>query len=244
MARLNNPFGFGQNPAALGSFANLDASVTSAFFTQVYGWMSAGLAVTAAVAYAVANTGLQQWAMSMPVLIGSFVVEMVLVVAISAAINRISAPAAVAMFMLYSALNGFVLSILFLRYTGASLGGTFVITAGAFGAMSVYGYTTKRDLTRLGSLLFMALIGLVLAMVVNFFLHNPMLYWIISCVGVLIFVGLTAFDTQRLRYIAMQTQNDPRMASRLAVVGSLTLYLDFINLFIMLLQLMGNRRGD
>jgi FtsH-binding integral membrane protein len=245
MARLNNgPFGFSPGTFQGQALTHLDASVASTFFTQVYAWMSAGLAVTAAVAYAVANTSLNHWAMSMPVLIVSFIVEMVLVVTISSAINRISAPMAIALFMLYSALNGIVLSVLFMIYTRASLGGTFIITAGAFGAMSVYGYTTKRDLTRIGSFLFMGLIGIILASVVNFFWHNPMLYWLISYAGVLIFVGLTAFDTQRLRYIASQTENDPRLASRMAVVGSLTLYLDFINLFLMLLRVMGNRRGD
>jgi FtsH-binding integral membrane protein len=243
MARINsNPFGF--TPATL-RYAQLDTAVSASFFTMVYAWMSAGLAVTASIAFAVANTpSLHAWALSTPVLIVSFVVELVLVFTISGAINRISAPAAIAMFMLYSAINGFVLSVLFLAYTKTSLGGTFVVTAGAFGAMSLYGYTTKRDLTAIGSLLFMALIGLVLASVVNLFLASSLLYWIITYAGVLIFVGLTAFDTQRLRAVAIQTQNDPRLASRLAVVGSLVLYLDFINLFILLLQLMGNRRND
>jgi FtsH-binding integral membrane protein len=244
MARLNNPFPFQGPNSVMGNFADLSDSVSARFFTIVYAWMSAGLFVTAAVAYSVANTSLRAWAMSMPVMIVSFVVEIGLVIAISGAINRISAPVAVAMFILYSAINGFVLSILFMLYTKSSLAGTFVVTGGAFGAMSLYGYTTKRDLTRIGSLLFMALIGVILATFVNILWHNPMLYWIITYAGVLVFVGLTAYDTQRLKYIAAQTGNDPAMASRLAVVGSLTLYLDFINLFLLLLRLLGNRRGD
>jgi len=246
MTRItNDPFGFQRDPFSPGNMANLDASVESKFFTMVYMWMSAGLAVTAGVALAIANTpSLRAWAMSGPVLIVSFLVEFGLVIAISGAINRISAAVATAMFILYSAINGFVLSVVFLMYTSASLGGTFIVTAGAFGAMSLYGYVTKRDLTRLGSLLFMALIGLVLASLVNLFWHNSMLYWIVTYTGVLIFVGLTAFDTQRLRAVATQTQNDPRLASRMAVVGSLVLYLDFINLFLLLLRLMGNRRDD
>jgi len=210
---------------------------------MVYAWMSAGLVVTAAVAYAISNTpSLQQWALSTPVLITSFVIEFALVITISSAINRINAAVAIAMFLLYSAVNGFVLSILFLMYTKVSLGGTFVVTAGAFGAMSLYGYVTQRDLTRIGSLLFMALIGIILASVVNIFMHSSMLYWIITYAGVLIFVGLTAYDTQRLKEVAAQTENDPKLASRLAVVGSLVLYLDFINLFLLLLRLMGDRR--
>ena len=141
-------------------------------------------------------------------------------------------------------MNGFVLSILVLKYTAASLGGTFVVTAGAFGAMSLFGYVTKRDLTRLGSLLLMALIGVVLASIVNIFWANSLLYWGITYVGVLVFVGLTAYDTQKLRYVASQTAGDPQLAARMAIVGSLMLYLDFINLFLLMLRLMGNNRRD
>jgi uncharacterized protein len=214
------------------------------FFNAVYAWMSAGLAITALVAYSVATVpSLRQWVSSGPVLIVAFIAELGLVFAISGAINRIGVAVATAMFILYSALNGIMLSGLVWHYTTASLGGTFVITAGVFGAMSLYGYTTKRDLTRIGSLLFMALIGLVLATFVNIFWHSPLLYWGITYAGVLIFVGLTAYDTQRLRELATQTMGDSRMASRIAVVGSLMLYLDFINLFLLLLRLMGNRRN-
>jgi FtsH-binding integral membrane protein len=165
-----------------------------------------------------------------------------LVMAISGAVNRISAPVATVLFLIYAALNGVWLSVLFLIYTRASLASTFMVTAGAFGATSLYGFVTKRDLTRLGSLLFMALIGLILASLVNLFWHNSALYWLVSYAGVLIFVGLTAFDTQRLKMIAMQTSDNPAMANRMAVVGSLTLYLDFINLFLFLLRIMGDRR--
>jgi FtsH-binding integral membrane protein len=244
MARLsNNSFGFQRGPSSLGHYGELSPSIAATFFTMVYAWMSAGLVVTAAVAYAIANApSLQQWALSTPVLITSFVIEFALVITISSAINRINAAVAIAMFLLYSAVNGFVLSILFLMYTKVSLGGTFVVTAGAFGAMSLYGYVTQRDLTRIGSLLFMALIGIIIASVVNIFMHSSMLYWLITYAGVLIFVGLTAYDTQRLKEVAAQTENDPKLASRLAVVGSLVLYLDFINLFLLLLRLMGDRR--
>jgi FtsH-binding integral membrane protein len=246
MTRMpGNSFNFPRRDAALGYQSNLDSTTLAQFFNAVYAWMSAGLGVTALVAWVVANNpDLRLWALNGPVLLVAILVEFGLVFAISGAINRINAGAATAMFMLYSAINGFVFSILFLRYTTASLTGTFVVTAGAFGVMSLYGYTTKRDLTRIGSLLFMALIGLILASVVNIFLHSSLLYWGVTYAGVLIFVGLTAYDTQRLREIAGQTINDPRLASRMAVVGSLMLYLDFINLFLLLLRFMGNNRRD
>ena len=121
-------------------------------------------------------------------------------------------------------------------------GSTFIVTAGTFGAMSVYGYVTKRDLTSLGSILFMALIGLIIASLVNIFMHSSMMQWIISLVGVVVFAGLTAYDTQKLKMIAMATQNDARMASRLAISGALALYLDFLNLFLLMLRLMNDRR--
>ena len=141
-----------------------------------------------------------------------------------------------------AAINGLTLSVIFLAYTLSSIAGTFFATAGTFGAVSVYGFVTKRDLTRLGSLLFMALIGFLIASVINIFWANSTLYWIITYAGVAIFVGLTAYDTQRLRAIAIATANDPRMAARYAINGALTLYLDFINLFLLLLRLMGDRR--
>jgi FtsH-binding integral membrane protein len=206
--------------------------------------MAAGLALTAVVAWAVADSpSLTAVARNGLVLIAAFVVELGLVIAISGAINRISAATATALFMLYSAINGFVLSMLVWSYSHTSLGGTFAVTAGTFAAMSVYGYTTKRDLTRIGSLLFMALFGIIIASVVNFFFASSLLYWGITYVGVLIFVGLTAYDTQKLRVIATQTSGNPALASRRAIVGSLLLYLDFINLFLLLLRLMGNRRN-
>jgi uncharacterized protein len=146
------------------------------------------------------------------------------------------------MFMLYSALNGLTLAVIFILYTGASLVTTFAVTAGMFGAMSVYGFVTKRDLTRFGSLLFMALIGLILATIVNIFWANPVFYWIITYAGVLVFVGLTAYDTQMLKQIAVQTAHNPAMAARYAIVGALRLYLDFINLFLFMLRILGDRK--
>jgi FtsH-binding integral membrane protein len=140
--------------------------------------------------------------------------------------------------------NGFVLSGLFLIYRVQSLGATFVVTAGVFGVMSLYGYVTKRDLTRLGSLLFMALLGIILASLVNIFVHSSLLDWGVTYAGVLIFVGLTAYDTQRLRGVAAQTANNAQLANRMAIVGSLMLYMDFINLFLLILRAMNNSRRD
>jgi FtsH-binding integral membrane protein len=244
MSRLpGNSFGFPRRDSALGYQSNVDATTLAQFFNAVYAWMAAGLALTAVVAWAVANDpDLRDLARNGPLLLVSFVVEVGLVMTIASAINRIGAGVATALFLVYAAVNGFVLSVLVLHYTAASLGSTFAVTAGTFGAMSLYGYVTKRDLTRLGSLLFMALIGVILASLVNMFLRSPMLYWGITYLGVLVFVGLTAYDTQRLRVVATQTAGDPRLASRMAIVGSLVLYLDFINLFLLLLRLMGNRR--
>jgi FtsH-binding integral membrane protein len=210
------------------------------FFNAVYAWMAVGLAVTAAVSFFVSKTG---FAMAHPgIWIVALVVQVVLASVIGRAVNRISASVATLLFLVFAAVNGVWLSVLFLVYTSASITSTFLVTAGAFGAMSLYGFVTKRDLTRLGSLLAMALIGLIIASIVNLFWLSPALYWITSYAGVLIFVGLTAFDTQRLKMIAIQTSDNPAMANRMAVVGSLTLYLDFINLFMLLLRLMGDRR--
>jgi uncharacterized protein len=223
----------------------VERGTVAAFFNVVYAWMAAGLALTAVVAWWVSTRpDLMAQIFRGPMLIGLIVVELALVWIISAAVNKLSAGPATALFMLYSALNGLTLSIIFVAYTQASIASTFMVTAGTFGAMSVYGFVTKRDLTRLGSLLFMALIGFLIASVVNIFLRSPAFYWILTYVGVLIFVGLTAYDTQRLKHIAAETAGDSRMAARLAVTGALILYLDFINLFLLLLRILGNRSDD
>ena len=242
MARFpSGPFGNTGAPP-LDYRTGINDVTVAQFFNAVYAWMAVGLAVTAGVAYWVFMSSGGGLPLTMGTYIGLFVAELILVVVISSAINRISATVATALFVLYAALNGVTLSVIFFAYTKSSLASTFLVTAGAFGAMSLYGYVTKRDLTRLGSILFMALIGLILASLVNVFWHNPMLYWIVSYAGVLIFVGLTAYDTQKLKNIAIQTGGNAALANRLAIVGSLSLYLDFINLFLFLLRIMGNRR--
>ncbi|MEJ2199610.1 MAG: Bax inhibitor-1/YccA family protein [Desulfuromonadaceae bacterium] len=173
---------------------------------------------------------------------GLLIGELGLVIALSAAINRISATTASLMFLLYSALNGITFASIFLIYTQSSIASTFFITAGTFAAMSVFGMVTKRDLTGWGSFLFMGLIGIIIASVVNIFLHSPMITWVVSYLGVFIFVGLTAYDTQKLKRISQMGFADGQSRRKAVILGALTLYLDFINLFLMLLRVLGSRR--
>lgn len=217
------------------------SGVVAKFMNGVYAWMSVGLCVTGIVALLTARAQVYPSGGLMILLV---VAQIALVIGISRAISRLSPAAALGLFVLYAALNGLTLSFLFVLYTNASIAGAFLITAGMFGAMSVYGMTTKRDLTGIGGMLMMALVGIIIASVVNMFLHNSTLYWLISYVGVAIFVGLTAYDTQRLKQIAYQTSGDAMAASRLTVLGALTLYLDFINLLVFVLSIMGSRRND
>lgn len=219
------------------------ADAIQGFFTQVYGWMFLGLLVTGLVAYYTASsyTLLSLIFSSQITFWGLVLVQLALVFVISGSINKLSSTTAGFLFFVYSALNGLTLSSIFLVYTHESIATVFFIAAATFGGVSIYGYITKADLTKMGSILFMALIGLIIATVVNMFLQSEGLYWIISYAGVLIFVGLTAYDTQRLKNIA-QSLDDENTLSKVAVVGALTLYLDFINLFIMLLNILGKRR--
>jgi len=213
------------------------------FFNAVYSWMAVGLAVTAGVAwYVSAHTSAMKAIFSPGAMIGIFVAELFLVIVISSAIHKINATAATALFVLYAALNGLFLSSIFLVYTLSSVATAFIACAGMFAVMSVYGMFTKTDLTALGKILFMALIGLIIASVVNFFFHSPVFTWLVSYAGVIIFAGLTAYDTQRLQQIAVSTQGDAAMASRLSVNGALILYLDFINMFLFLLRILGRQK--
>jgi len=161
---------------------------------------------------------------------------------LSGLVGRMSASTAAIVFVAYSALNGLTLASVFLVYTSGSIVSTFVVTAGTFGAMSVYGLVTSRPLDGLGSFAFMGLIGVILASVVNLFLRNSMLEFVISCVGVIVFVGLTAYDTRKLKMMAAQVEADSEAGRKGAIQGALSLYLDFVNLFLMLLRLLGNRR--
>lgn len=214
------------------------------FIRRVYNWMGIGLAVTAVVAlYTASNPALLGFIFGNSlVFFGLIVGQLGLVIVLSAAINRLQASTATFLFFLYSALTGLTLSMIFLAYTRASIASTFFITAGTFGVMSLYGYTTQRDLTSWGSFLFMGLIGIILASVVNIFLHNEAVYWVVTYAGILIFVGLTAYDTQKLKEMARAGFVNEELERKNAVMGALKLYLDFINLFLMLLRVMGNRR--
>jgi uncharacterized protein len=210
------------------------------FMTAVYRWMTLGLVVTALVAYSVASSeaALRFVMGNRLVFFGLIIAEFGLVIAISAAVNRLSAPAAGALFLLYSALNGATLSVVLLAYTGASVALAFITTAGTFGAMSVYATVTRKDLSGWGSFLFMGLIGVVIASVVNVFLASSMMSFVTSCAAVVVFTGLAAYDTQKLRGLARAGGG----AAALPVNGALALYLDFVNLFLALLRLFGNRR--
>ncbi len=212
---------------------------------QVYGWMTCGLLLTAVVAWYAANTPSIIFALQSNQILffGLIIAQLGLVFVISGMVNRLSGTAATSLFMLYSALTGLTLSSILIMYTGASIASTFVICAGMFGAMSFYGYTTKRDLSGMGSMLFMGLIGIILASLVNIWLKSPALMWAVTYIGVLVFVGLTAYDTQKLKNLGAQLDvNDKDSFRKYSIVGALTLYLDFINLFLMLLRIFGNRR--
>jgi uncharacterized protein len=208
--------------------------------SQAYLWMTAGLAVTGAVAAVIASSPamLAKITGNGVIFFGLLILEIILVITLSAAIMRLPTGVALTIFVVYAALNGLTLSGIFLAYSGPSLASTFFITAGTFAIMGIYGYTTKRDLTRIGNLALMALIGLILASVVNLFLQNTVVYWIITYVGILIFVALIAYDTQMLKRLSASGET----AGRLAILGALRLYLDFINLFLLLLRIFGGGR--
>lgn len=220
-------------------------SVASVYMRQVYQWMTVGLALTSVLAYAVAGSPAIQQAIfgNTLVMILMLVAQFGLVIALSAAIHKMSAGTATALFLLYSAVTGVTFSSIFVVYPIASITNAFLTTTGTFLAMSVYGTVTKRDLTAMGSFLTMGLIGMIIAMLVNLFLQSSMMDFIISCVGVLIFTGLTAYDTQKLLAFGQNAPLDDSLAVRRGVIlGALTLYLDFINLFLMLLRLFGGNR--
>lgn len=207
---------------------------------QVYAWMGAGLTVTAIMALVTLSSPaiLNAIVGNRLLFFGLMIGELALVFVLSGAINRLSASTATLIFIAYSALNGVTLSVVALVYTANSIASTFVVTAGMFGAMSVYGYVTKRDLTSWGSFLFMGLIGVVIASVVNIFVGSSAVSWVISAISVIVFTGLTAYDTWKIKEMAAQGTEGRKPA----ILGALTLYLDFINLFLMLLRFTGSRR--
>ncbi len=212
---------------------------------QVYAWMSGGLIVTALVALWSYSSGTiyNLLATTPSVLWALLIAEFAVVIGLSWGINRMSALLAAGAFLFYAALNGLTLSVMFLVYTEGSIASTFFVTGGVFGAMSLIGYTTKRDLSGLRGFLMMGLIGLLLASVVNYFLASSALYWITTYVGVAIFVGLTAYDTQKIKAMSARADySNGEVVRKLAIMGALTLYLDFINLFLYLLRIFGRKR--
>jgi FtsH-binding integral membrane protein len=248
---------FDRNLAARTGYAERAAAIDAglrAYMLRVYNYMAAGVALTGVVAWLTFNAAVQtneagqliltsfgQAVFSGPLTIVLFLGTLGLVFFLSFRISHLQPSTALALFMLYAGLLGLMLSSVFLAYTGASITRTFFISAASFGALSLYGYTTQRDLSPIGSFLVMGLFGLILAMIVNLFLKSTGLDFAISAIGVLIFAGLTAWDTQRIKEM-YSVNDDGTVAGRKAVMGALTLYLDFINLFLFLLRFLGDRR--
>ena len=211
---------------------------------KVYLWMTFALLITGMTAYYVATSPTLLTAILTNKILfwGLFIAELALVFGLSAAINRLSLTFATVMFILYSIINGATMSIIFLVYEVSSIATVFFITAGTFGAMALIGYTTKKDLSTMGKFMYMGLIGLVIATVVNIFLKSDGLTMILSYIGVIIFVGLTAWDSQKIKQMLLQAPEVDEATQKVALLGSLTLYLDFINLFLYLLRIFGRRK--
>ena len=217
------------------------AERVSSFLRAVYGWMCAGLAITAAVAYGVLGSPalLSGLRASSWLVLGLVIVQLGLVFVLAARVNQLAPAMAAGLFVAYSALTGVTMSLILLAYTGESVATTFVVTAAMFGALALYGTTTTRSLAGVGQFAFMGLIGLILASLVGMFWHNDGLQFLISVVGVIVFTALTAWDAQRLRQMALALPEG--RTTSYAVVGALALYLDFINLFLSLLRIFGSR---
>jgi len=214
-----------------------------ALMRKVYVWMTLALAITGLTAYGVATSPgiLQTIYGNSSVMWGIAIAELILVITVSSAINRLSLSVATLLFVLYSVLNGALFSSIFLVYTASSIATVFFITAGTFAAMALIGYTTKTDLSSMGKILLMALIGMIIATVVNLFVKSTGLDLIISYIGVLVFVGLTAYDSQKIKQMLLQAPDAGEGAQKVALLGALSLYLDFINLFLYLLRIFGRR---
>ena len=227
------------SPAWITSGIDVQARIT-AFVRSVYGWMFAGLALTAMAAAWVYKSPAMQSIVFSGAMWLLIIAELGLVLYLSFRIQKMSPASAASAFMVYSLLNGLTISAVLFVYSGSAVFQAFAITAGTFGAMSLYGLTTKKDLTSWGSFFFMGLIGIILASIVNYFFKLPGLTFAINIIGVLVFVGLTAYDTQKLKAYAMMAEGE--RVTNFAVIGALALYLDFINLFLFILRLTGGRR--
>jgi FtsH-binding integral membrane protein len=214
------------------------------FISKVYGWMAAALAITGLVAWYIATSpAMTQFIFgNRGVFIFLLIGQLLLVGSLAGWVNKMSSRTATIIFVAYSVLTGIVFSSLFLIYTAGSLASTFLITGGMFAVMSIYGWTTGNDLTKFGSILFMLLIGLIIASIVNFFMNSTTLYWITTYVGIFIFTGLIAYDTQKIKNMGAYVQEGTEEHRKGAILGALSLYLDFINLFLMLLRIFGSRR--
>ena len=225
---------------------SLDATAAEQqrFMVRVYNWMTAGLGITGFMAFYISNSpAMMNIIFGNPIMpIALIITQIGLVFWLATRVMQMSASKATGVFMLYAGLTGITFSAIFMAYTTASIFSTFLVTAGTFGAMSLYGYTTKKDLTSWGSFLFMGLIGIIIASLVNMFMQSSMMHMIITYAGVLIFVGLTAYDTQKIKEMNILGNEGTEEDTKEAIRGALTLYLDFINLFLMLLRLMGDRR--
>lgn len=221
------------------------SSGVAAFLTGVYYWMTFALGISALCAWAVGTTpALNRLVFQNPgLLLVLIVAELGLVIAVSGFINKMAASTATALFALYAALNGVTLGYIFIVYSIPAITSAFLTTTATFAVMAVIGTVTKRDLTKLGSILFMALIGLIIASIVNLFWANSTFYWLITYAGVLIFVGLTAYDAQKIKQMYLTMGGDMETNRKLSVLGALSLYLDFINLFLLLLRIFGGRRN-
>jgi FtsH-binding integral membrane protein len=213
------------------------------YMQRVYSYMAGGLALTGIVAYVAASSGFYQAVAATPLIWIVMLAPLGFVLVLSFGIQRISASTAVALFWIYAAAMGLSLGSIFLVFTGISIARVFFITAATFGAMSLYGYTTRSDLSGFGSFLLMGVIGIVIASIVNIFVGSSVLQFAISVIGVIVFVGLTAYDTQRIREMYLDSDTD-EVEGKKAILGALALYLDFINLFVMLLHLFGQRRQE
>jgi FtsH-binding integral membrane protein len=222
-----------------------ESRVQASFILKVYNWMTMGLAITALVSLAIAMVfqDIRMLLLEYPFLFwGTLILELALVWGLSAAINRIPIVLAIFIFLFYAALNGVTLSLIFLVYKLGTIAYTFFITAAMFGTTSIFGFITRMDLSRIGGILTMALIGLIIASVANIFVQSTPLEWLISYAGVVIFVGLTAWDTQKIKKMSMSIESSSEEGNKASIMGALTLYLDFINLFLLLLRIMGRSR--
>lgn len=218
----------------------------NSFIQSVYNWMAIGLALTGGIAFYVAHTPAIRDIVfgNQMIFFGLIIAELGLVFYLSSRVQKIQASTATGLFVLYAALNGVTISFIFLAYTGTSIASTFFVCAGTFVACSIYGMVTKRDLTSMGGFMMMGLIGIIIASVINLFIRSSAMAMIISYIGVLVFVGLTAYDTQKLKHMALNQPADLEagVIRKGAIIGALTLYLDFINLFLMMLHILGGSR--